>query len=167
MTGTEQTDSMALSEQTREEIRRLADRLPSRRSAIIPALYIVHDEEGWLSEESAAEVAEILGETPTEITSVASFYTLFSLAPKGRHVIRVCQSISCVLMGTDAIIERLKARLGIEVGETTDDRLFTLETCECLAACDRGPAMQVDDQYYEHLTPERVDEIIDELRAES
>lgn len=158
---------MGLSEQAKDEIRRMAQQFETPQAAIVPALHIVHEEEGWLTQQAAEEVAALLGQRPADITGVASFYTLFSLKPQGQFVIRVCRSISCTLMGAETILEHLKRRLGIEVGETTDDGMFTLQTCECIGACDRGPAMRINDRYYEHLAPERVDDILNELEASS
>ena len=158
---------MGLSEHAKEQIRRLAQQLETPQAAIVPALHIVHEQEGWLTEQAAEEVAAILGQRPADITGVASFYSLFSLKPQGQFVIRVCRSISCTLMGVETILDHLKRRLGIEIGETTEDGMFTLQTCECIGACDRGPAMRVNEQYHERLTPERVDEVLKELEARS
>jgi len=146
-----------------DEIRRLAASFPRRESALLPALWVIQREEGYLPEESLRVVARELSMEPSDVTSRASFYTMFALRPRGQYVIQVCQSISCALVGAQQVIDHLRGRLGIEVGETTHDERFTLLTVECLASCGSGPVMQINEDYFEHLTVERVDEILDGL----
>lgn len=146
-----------------DEIRRLAASFPRRESALLPALWVIQREEGYLPEESLRVVARELSMEPSDVTSRASFYTMFTLRPRGQYVIQVCQSISCALVGAQQIIDHLRARLGIQVGETTRDERFTLLTVECLASCGSGPVMQINEDYFENLTTERVDEILDGL----
>lgn len=146
-----------------DEIRRLAASFPRRESALLPALWVIQREEGYLPEESLRVVAAELSMEPSDVTSRASFYTMFALKPRGQYVIQVCQSISCSLVGAERIIDHLRLRLGVEVGETTPDDRFTLLTVECLASCGSGPVMQINEDYFEDLTVERVDEILDGL----
>ena len=113
--------------------------------------------------ESLAAVAAIFGVTTAKVTSVASFYSMLSMEPRGRYVIQVCQSISCSLMGSDSIIRHLSGKLGIDPGETTEDGKFTLIEVECLASCGTAPMMQINDDYYENLTPDGVDQILEGL----
>jgi NADH-quinone oxidoreductase subunit E len=120
--------------------------------------------DNWLSPEVMDEVGALLGLEPIEVYEVATFYSMFNLQPVGRHVFEVCQTGPCMLKGCDDIIEHIRSRLGIGVGETTADGLFTLKAVECLGACGYAPMMQLGKTYREHLTPERVDAIIEECR---
>jgi NADH-quinone oxidoreductase E subunit len=153
-----------LSTEVKERIVQLKSRYPQAKSALLPALHLAQREhDGWLSDEVMAEVAQVMGLPPAEVRSVASFYTLFNRRPVGKHLVQVCTNIACSLLGAEHIVEHLKRKLGIEVGETTPDGLFTLLEVECLGSCGTAPMMQVNDTYYESLTVERVDEILSEL----
>ncbi len=150
-----------LSSETRKKILQLKSRYPQARSALLPMLHLAQRQhDGWLSDEVMVEVAEVMGLSPAEVRSVVSFYTLFNRRPVGKHLVQVCTNLSCSLLGAEHIVEHLKRRLGIEVGETTLDGLFTLRQVECLGSCGTAPIMQVNDTYYENLTVERVDEIL-------
>lgn len=153
-----------LSTELKEKIKQLKTRYPRPKSALLPALHLAqraHD--GWLSDDLMIEVAEEMGLPPAEVRSVASFYTMFNRRPVGKHLVQVCTNISCSLLGAEHIVEHLKRVLGIEVGQTTEDGLFTLLEVECLGSCGTAPMMQIDDSYYENLTVGRVDEILAEL----
>lgn len=141
-------------------------RYPVRRAAIMPTLWLAQEEFGYLSLEVMEYVAELLGLTPTFVASVASFYTMYYKRPMGRHHVQVCTNLSCTLRGAEHLVECLKKRLGIEVGETTADGKFSLSQVECLASCGTAPMMQINDDYWENLTPERALEIIDRLERE-
>lgn len=135
-----------------------------KRSAILGALRVVQHEEGYLSTEMMDAVAEYLGLPEIAVYEVGTFYSMFELAPVGRHTISVCNNISCMLCGGDEIVEHIEKKLGIKRGESTPDgRIFLKEEEECLAACCGAPMMQVNHVYYEHLTPEKVDQILDSL----
>ncbi|HEX5668249.1 MAG TPA: NAD(P)H-dependent oxidoreductase subunit E [Chitinophagaceae bacterium] len=156
------------SEQTLKEAERLIARYPEgkEKSALIPLLHLAQDEfGGWLSPEAMDYVAGLLKLEPIEVYEVATFYSMYNLRPVGRYVFEVCQTGPCMLRGSDSIIDYIKKRLSINVGETTEDGLFTLKTVECLGACGYAPMMQLGKHYREHLTPERVDQIIEECRA--
>ena len=155
-----------ISDEIKKQIAEQAARYPEKRSAILPALYLIQGEEGYISREGTEAVAQILGITTGEVMSVASFYTLFNLKPVGKFHIQACKNISCHLAGAEKIIEHLSQRLGIPVGETTADGKFTLSVVECLGSCGTGPMMQVNDEYYEGLTEARVDEILEALRKQ-
>jgi len=155
-----------LSDKARAEIQQLKARYPHPNSALLPALALAQEETGWLSPEALEEVAEAMGLSPAQVGSVASFYTMFNRRPVGRYLVQVCTNISCSLLGAEHIVEHLKRRLGIEVGQTTSDGLFTLVEVECLGSCGTAPMMQVNDVYYENLTEERVDQILEELRRQ-
>lgn len=161
---------MKFSEQALKEVDRLVARYPEERqkSALIPLLHLAQEEfGGWLSPETMDYVASILKLEPIEVYEVATFYSMFNLQPVGHYVFEVCQTGPCMLRGSDNIIEYIKSTLNINVGETTADGLFTLKTVECLGACGYAPMMQMGKHYREHLTPERVDQIIDECRAKA
>lgn len=153
-----------LSDAARRELLETAARYPIKRSAMLHGLRLVQQEAGYLTEQGMREVAELLEVTPHEVYDVATFYTLFYLRPKGDYLIQVCRTLPCALCGAESLLAHLEERLGIRDGETTPDGKFTLVTVECLAACDKAPVMQVNDDYYESLTPERVDRLLDEWR---
>lgn len=163
-----QTQSKAalLNDHLREEIDDWLRRYPEdqRQSAVLGALRAVQHEHGYLSTEMMDAVAEYIGMPDIAVYEVASFYSMFELKPVGRHTIAVCTNISCMLRGSDRIVEHIENKLGIKTGESTPDGKFYIKREEeCLAACCGAPMMQVDHVYYEHLTPERVDEILDGL----
>jgi NADH-quinone oxidoreductase subunit E len=144
----------------------LAKYPPERRqSALLPALSIVQGQNGgWLTNAHLDAVAEYLGLPRVSVYEVATFYSMFDLKPVGRHKIAVCNNISCMLCGADEIVAHIEKRLGIKTGETTADGRITLKREEeCLAACVGAPMMAVDGHYHEHLTPEKVDAILDTL----
>jgi len=154
-----------LSEQTKAEIRAVAQRYPERRSAAIAALRAAQYQLGWLSPEVVQEVAEELELDSNGLYQLVTFYDMFYEHPVGRYVLGVCNNLSCYLRGSDRLLEHLQERLGIGPGETTPDGLFTLRTVECLAACGNAPVMMVNEEYHERLTLEDVDRLIEELRA--
>jgi NADH-quinone oxidoreductase subunit E len=159
-----------LSAETRSAIDAVLERYPEdrRQSAVMPALTEVQNQNGgWLTTELMDAVAAYLRVPPIAVYEVATFYSMYEHKPVGKHKICVCTNISCQLCGSEGIVEHLKARLGIDFGETTEDGLFTLKEVECLAACGGAPMMQVGREYYEDLTPQRVDEILDRLEADN
>ena len=146
-----------------KEFQDLLTKYPSKRSALIPALYLVQREFGYLTNEGIQYVASLMGISPAQVMEVASFYLLLFRKPVGKNVLWVCHNLSCALCGAEEIISHLENKLKIQVGETTDDNKFTLFRQECLASCDTAPVMQVNDDYEENLTISRVDEIIEKL----
>lgn len=151
------------SEHTMKEVEAIIARYPQgkHKSALIPILHLAQEEfGGWLSAEAMDHVASILSLESIEVYEVATFYSMFNLHPVGKHVLEVCQTGPCMLRGSDDIIAYIKSKLDIGVGETTADGMFTLKTVECLGACGYAPMMQMGMHYKEHLTPERVDQII-------
>jgi NADH-quinone oxidoreductase subunit E len=155
------------SEDKLKEVQTIIDRYPEgkQKSALIPLLHLAQEEfGGWLSPETMDYVASILQIEPIEVYEVATFYSMYNLQPVGKHVFEVCHTGPCMLRGSDDIIAYIKKTLGIGVGETTADGMFTLKTVECLGACGYAPMMQLGMHYREHLTPERVDAIIAECR---
>ncbi len=157
---------MRLSEHLRSEIDDWAARFPSdqKQSAVLNALRAVQHEHAWLSTELMDAVADYLGMPKIAVYEVASFYSMYELRPIGKHSISVCTNISCMLRGSDDIVEHLEKKLGIKTGQSTPDgRFYLKQEEECLAACCGAPMMQVDHVYYENLTPKKVDEILDKL----
>jgi len=147
-----------------DDVRRLQSLYPDKRGALLPVLHLAQDAFGYISLEVEVYVAGLFGLTPAHVHEVVTFYTMFFQQPKGRHVVAVCHNLSCHLLGAKSIIDHLTERLGIEVGETTADGRVTLLSVECLCACEQAPMMQVDDRYEGHLTPDRVDRILESLR---
>jgi NADH-quinone oxidoreductase subunit E len=156
--------TLAFSEAQLVEVRRLQGLYPDPRGALLPVLDMAQETFGYVSLEAEEYVAGLFGLTPAHVHEVVTFYTLYFQKPKGRHVVAVCHNLSCHLAGARTIVEHLKARLGVDVGETTDDGRVTLLSVECLCACERAPMMQVDDRYEFDLTPPRVDAILEGLR---
>ena len=136
-----------------------------QKSALLPLLHLAQEvNNGWLSVEAMDYVAEFLAIKPIEVYEVATFYSMYNLKPVGKYLFEVCQTGPCMLNGSDNIIEYIKEKLNIGVGQTTEDGMFTLKTVECLGACGYAPMMQLGKFYKEHLTKEKVDQIIDECR---
>ncbi len=131
---------------------------------LLTALYIAQQQSGYLSEEALRRTAERLKLPLTEVYSTASFYTLFHMRPVGRYVLQVCEGLSCHLAdGAERLVDYIERKLGIRVGETTPDGLFTLQTVQCLASCGTSPTLRVNDELYENMTPEKVDRLLDQL----
>lgn len=149
------------------EFNRLVARYPQgkQKSALLPVLHLAQDSfGGWLSSDTMDYVAELLQIDPIEVYEVATFYSMYNLKPVGKYLFEVCQTGPCMAKGSDNIIDYIKQKLDIKVGETTKDGLFTLKTVECLGACGYAPMMQMGKTYREHLTKERVDAIVEECR---
>lgn len=157
------SDTPTFSPAAKARFDEIVTRYPIRRAAIMPTLWLAQEEFGWLSTDVLAYVAQLLDLSPAFVASVASFYTMYYKQPMGRHHVQVCTNLSCALVGADRIVDCLRRRLGIEVGETTADGKFSLSVVECLASCGTAPMMQINDDYLENLTPERTVEIIDRL----
>ncbi|MCD9015002.1 NADH-quinone oxidoreductase subunit NuoE [Parachryseolinea silvisoli] len=147
---------------------RIIKRYPEGRqkSALLPLLHVAQAEfDGWLSPETMDYVASLLNIKPIEVYEVASFYTMYNLKPVGKCLIEVCRTGPCWLRGADDIVEHFEKKLGIKEGETTADGVFTLKTVECLGSCGTAPMLQCGSDYYENLTTEKVDTLIEKLRA--
>ncbi|MDP6994380.1 MAG: NADH-quinone oxidoreductase subunit NuoE [Woeseiaceae bacterium] len=161
------SEAAELSEHVREEIERWKARFPEdrQRSAVIGALHAVqHENNGYLTAELMNEVAAYLDLPTIQVYEVATFYSMFQTKPVGRHNVAICTNVSCMLRGGEELLERVEKKLGIRVGESTDDgRIYLKKEEECLAACCGAPMMMVDHKYHENLTPEKVEEILDNL----
>jgi len=155
-------------ESLKTEIKELTKKYPEgkQKSALLPALHLVQEQgNNSLSVEQMDVVAELLSLEPIEVYEVASFYTMFNLKPVGKYVLEVCQTGPCMVQGSDDIIAYIKKKLDIREGETSADGLFTLKPVECLGACGYAPMMQMGKFYKEHLTPQKLDKIIEECRS--
>lgn len=163
---TENNQAIQLSQQACEQIDAHISKYPSdqKQSAVLPALHIAQEENnGWLSRELLDAVAEYLDMPRVAVYEVATFYTMFELSPVGEHKISVCTNISCMLRGSEKIVQHLENKLGIKLGETTEDGKFTLREVECLAACVNAPVCQVNKAYHENLTTEKIDQLLDQI----
>lgn len=158
-----------LSAHVREQIDRWLTRYPvdQKRSGVLQALRFAQEEnQGHLTTELMDAVAAYLGLAPVAVYEVATFYTMYNLKPVGKYVINVCTNISCMLRNSEKILHHFEERLGIQLNETTPDGQFTLREVECLAACVSAPVAQIGKKYYENLTPEKVDHILQELEGQ-
>ncbi|KAA3632379.1 MAG: NADH-quinone oxidoreductase subunit NuoE [Proteobacteria bacterium] len=152
-----------LSEKVVEKINKEAAKYPTKRAVVKSALRYAQQERGWVDDTVVNDVAEILDLEPIQVMEVATFYDLFYTQPVGRHQLRVCTNVSCMLCGSDDVVSYLRDKLGVRSGETTADGRFTLFEVECLGACGGAPMMMVGDRYYENLSPGRIDQILEEL----
>jgi NADH-quinone oxidoreductase subunit E len=143
-----------------EEIGRLAKRYEEKRGACVEALKFVQRRRGWISDEDLREIARLLEMSPDELDGVATFYNLIFRRPVGWHTILICDSVSCWIMGCDALCEHLKKRFSLKLGETTADGRFTLLPTACLGACDHAPVIMVDDDLHGDLSPHTLDEAL-------
>ena len=158
---------IAFKQESLDKIKELVSHYPEgkQKSALLPVLHIAQAESnGWLDVPVMDYVASLLEIEPIEVYEVASFYSMYNLKPVGKYMFEVCQTGPCMLKGSDDIIDYIKQKLNIEVGQTTEDGMFTLKTVECLGACGYAPMMQLGSHYREHLTKEKVDMIIEELK---
>ncbi|MCZ2223939.1 MAG: NAD(P)H-dependent oxidoreductase subunit E [Chitinophagales bacterium] len=159
--------AVQFSQEKMNKVQEIIARYPEgkQKSALLPVLHLAQEEfGGWLSVETMDYVASLLNLLPIEVYEVATFYTMYNTKPVGKYVFEVCQTGPCMIEGSHEIIDYIKEKLGIGVGETTQDGLFTLKTVECLGACGYAPMMQLGKHYKEHLTKEKIDAIIEECR---
>lgn len=147
-----------------EEIEKLVDLYGKSRSSLLPILQEIEKKHKFISDFAQQEVARCLDIHPVEVYSVITFYSFLTHKPKGRYVVRLCQTITCDMAGKKAVANAIERELGIKFGETTKDKKFTLEYVNCLGMCDQGPAMLVNDQVYSHLTPEKAIEILNGIK---
>ncbi|MCC6258960.1 MAG: NAD(P)H-dependent oxidoreductase subunit E [Chitinophagaceae bacterium] len=163
-------NNLSFSDDQLKQVQEIIARYPEgkHKSALLPVLHLAQDSfGGWLDVPVMDYVATLLKLEPIEVYEVATFYSMYNLKPVGKFIFEVCQTGPCMLNGSDDIIAYIKEKLNINVGETTADGMFTLKTVECLGACGYAPMMQLGKNYREHLTPERVDAIIEECRAKA
>jgi NADH-quinone oxidoreductase subunit E len=152
------------SEKAKKKIEEIVARYPQKEAAILPVLHMAQQEFGSISAEVEKQVARILGIKPIRVRELVTFYTMFHREALGKYHIQVCSNLSCSLLGAGNLVDYLAEKLGIEPGETTPDKKFTLSTVECLGACERAPCMMINFNYYGDISPEKVDEILDSLK---
>ena len=155
---------LQLSAEGQGRVESLVARYPTRASALMPSIWVIMDELGYVSPAGVAFLVEKLGVTPARVHEVLSFYTMFRTEPQAEHVLQVCHNISCHIMGARPVIAHLEKQLGVRMGETTPDGKFALEGAECLGACGMGPCLQLGKHLYENLTPDKAEELLDSLR---
>ena len=151
-----------LSAKSKAEIVKIREEFPDPQSALLPALYLAQQEYGgWLPDGALTEVAAVLELSPAYVAAAASFYTMLNRKPVGQHLVQVCTNIACSLLGAEHLLLHISRKLGIQPGETTPDGKITLLEVECLGSCGTAPVMQVDDRWYENLTEEMIDHILE------
>ena len=155
-----------LAEKHKDKIADIMSRYPRKRAALLPLLWLAQEEHGYLSEEAMREIAGLLGLTPPQVYETVTFYTMYRCRPIGKFHIQVCRSLPCALAGKDDLLRWIDGKLGLKPGQTTPDRLFTLTQVECLASCATAPMMQINDDYYEQLTQDKVNRILDDLKRD-
>ncbi len=156
--------SFAFSESSLRELEKIMSRYPTKEAAILPALHVAQKQEGYVSDEAIVGVAELLGFSPARIEGVATFYTMYNRKPVGRYHVQICRNIACSILGAEHLIDHVSKKLGIRPGETTADGRFTLTRVECLGSCGTAPVMQINDDYHENLTEEKIDAILGGLK---
>jgi NADH-quinone oxidoreductase subunit E len=155
--------SPEFSEQTKKKLEEVITRYPQKRAALLPILHIVQQEIGNISSAEEKQVADLLEIKPIQVREVVTFYTMYNRQPVGQYHIQICSNLSCSLLGAQTLIDYLKEKLGVGLGETTEDKKFTLTTVECLGACENAPCMMVNYDYYGNLDKNTIDEILDNL----
>lgn len=140
-------------------------RYPRPKSALIPLLHLAQEQDGWVSDEAMAHLAELVGVTPAEVRGTCTFYEMFKLHPVGKYMINICTNLSCQLLGAEELLHHAEQTLGIRAGGTTEDGMFTIEDVECIAACTEAPCIQVNYRFGMRLTTDDLDDIIAALRA--
>ena len=144
----------------RQEIEAEFSRYPNKRAICLDAMKVIQRHRGWVSDESLRDIAEALDVTPDELDAVATFYNLIFRKPVGRHVVLICDSVSCWIMGCEKLCQRLTSQMGIGLGETTEDGRFTVLPIVCLGTCDHAPAMMVDDDLYQDVEAEKINDVL-------
>ncbi len=155
--------SFAFTPDRKRRFKELIKRYPDKRSVALPALHLAQEQEGYLARETIEALARMLGLAPAALMDTVSFYTMFTTRPQGKYLLQVCQTLACSLAGADQVVDHISQRHQFKVGETTPDGKFTLLKVECLGSCGTAPVVQINDDYYERLTLDKVDRILDKL----
>ena len=153
-----------LTPEERQEIEAEFSHYPNKQAVSIDAMKIIQRHRGWVSDESLRDLGELLDMTPDELDGVATFYSLIFRKPVGRHIVLICDSVSCWIMGYDKLRQRLTSQLGVNLGETTADGRFTVLPIVCLGTCDHAPAMMVDNDLHRDVDSDKIDEILDKYK---
>lgn len=156
--------SFQFNEENKKRFEKILSRYPQKQAAMLPALWLAQEQHGWLAPEVMEHVAGLLEVAPSKVYEVATFYTMFYLKPVGKYHFQVCRTLSCQLCGSENITALLKEKLGIKLGETSADGRYTLSEVECLGSCGTAPMLQLNDDYHENLTEEKLEKLINELR---
>lgn len=159
--------SFKFTQENLDRINQIIKRYPSKLAALMPTLWIAQEQNGWISQEVMQEVADVLEINPEDVLGVVTFYTMYHQKPMGKYHIQVCTNVSCMLRGGYEIYEKVKKKLGIDNLQVTDDKLFSLEEVECMGACGGAPMIAVNEDYYENITTEKLEEILNTLAASS
>jgi NADH-quinone oxidoreductase E subunit len=158
-------NSKALSQKFYDAMKKLEPRYPTRVALLLPALHQAQEETGWLPPEVLAEIGEYIGIHAAQVREVASFYTMYNLKPVGKFHLKICTNVACALRGAEKLVAQCERKFGVRTGDTTPDKLFTVMEEECLGACGTAPAMMLNDDYIENLTPQSLDQVIEACRA--
>lgn len=156
---------MILTEESIAKIKEKAVRYPRKKSAILPALTVAYRQVGHVDEEIYKEISKVIGVPTVEIAEAATFYTMFPKKPRGKYLLQVCNNISCALRGSDSMIAFIENKLDIKLGETTEDKMFSLIAVECLGSCSTAPMVQINLDYHENMDADKLDKLLDELKA--
>ncbi len=156
--------ALEFSQETLKQFDEIVSRYPEQKSAVLPVLYMAQKEFGHLSQEAIEYVAKLMDIPAVRLYGIVTFYTMFNMKPVGRHHLQVCRTLPCALLGSERIINYLKKKLGINLGETTPDGRFTLSEVECLASCGTAPVMQINDDYCENLSEEKIEKVFENLK---
>ena len=159
--------AVRFSEETQQQFEEVLTRYPTKQAAILPTLWLAQTEFGYLSPEAMEYIAGLLDLSPAYVGGVATFYTMFYMEPMGKCHVQVCTNLSCTLVGAEKIVHCLEEKLGVKVGQTTSDTVFSLSEVECLGSCGTAPVVQVNDDYHENQTPESMLSLIDELAKQA
>lgn len=163
MSQSKMTGKKILSEDFYKKIEKLRPRYPTNQALLLPALHLAQKENGWVSDEIMDEVAAAIDIPPPVVREVVTFYTMYNLKPVGKYHMQFCTNISCCLLGAEELMSHCEKRLGISAGETTKDNKFTITEVECLGSCGTAPCVQINDDYHENMTPDKMDRLLAEL----
>jgi NADH-quinone oxidoreductase subunit E len=155
--------SFAFKAEQQKRFKALLKQYPDKRSAALPTLHLAQEQEGYLSTETIETLAEMLNITPASLMDTVSFYTMFHTKPRGKYLLQVCQTLSCSLSGADQLVDHLKHKYHVKVGETTEDGRFTLLKVECLGSCGTAPVVQINDDYFERVSKDKLKRVLDKL----
>jgi len=156
--------SLQFSPETYKKFEETVARYPKKEAAMLPVLYLAQQEFGYIGSEAIEYVAKLMDQAPARVRGIVTFYTMYNMRPIGRHHIQVCRTLPCALRGAEKVTAFLTQKLGIKPGQTTEDGRFTLSEVECLASCGTAPMMQVNDDYYENLTEEKIERILETMK---
>jgi NADH-quinone oxidoreductase E subunit len=150
-----------------QKIDEILKKYPFKKPALMPVLYLAQEQNGFISYEVIKEVANVLEITPEEVLGVVTFYTMYHQKEMGKYHVQVCTNVSCMLRGGYELYDKVKEKLGIDNMQVTEDKIFSLEEVECMGSCGTAPMMAVNEDYYENLTKEKIDEILDSLKSKN